>query len=82
MINVYSKNGCSSCLQAKALLENKGVEYNYLTLNKDYDLGKFMSLNSRHKSFPLITVVERYDGVDMHEQYVGGLQDVKELLKK
>ena len=25
---------------------------------------------------------ERYDGVDMHEQYVGGLQELKNLLKK
>lgn len=77
MINVYSKNGCSSCLQAKALLENKGVEYNYLTLNKDYDLGKFMSFDTAHKSFPLITQV-----TDEYENYIGGLEQLKNLLNK
>ena len=78
---IYSKQGCSSCIQAKQLLESKGIEFEYLVFGRDYDMEKFMSFNLAHKSFPLITVVERYDGVDMHEQYVGGLQELKELLK-
>lgn len=79
---IYSKQGCSSCIQAKQLLESKGIEFEYLVFGRDYDMEKFMCLSSRHKSFPLITGVERYDGVDMHEQYVGGLQELKNLLNK
>jgi len=76
MINIYSKNGCSSCLQAKAECEAKGLKYHYLTLGKDYDLEKFMSFNSSHRSFPLITRYVSYDGVEM-EEYVGGLAELK-----
>ena len=77
---IYSKQGCSSCTQAKQLLESKGIEFEYLMFGRDHDMEKFLSLNSRHKSFPLITIVERYDGVDMHEQYIGGLAELKEVL--
>ena len=79
MFNIYGKQGCSSCLQAKAFLESQGIDYNYLMLGKDYDLQKFMSFGVPHRTFPLITKVVKYDGIEM-EEYIGGLVELKEVL--
>lgn len=45
-------------------------------LGKDYDMDKFMSFGVPHKSFPLIT-----QEIDGEEQYVGGLEQLKQLHK-
>lgn len=74
MFYIYGKSGCSSCEQAKAFLENKGEDYQYLSLGKDFDLGKFMSFNPSHRSFPLISKF-----VGDTEEYVGTLEDLKML---
>lgn len=74
---IYSKLGCSSCIQAEQLLKSKGIEYEYLIFGKDYDMEKFMSFDTAHKSFPLITQV-----TEECEKYIGGLQDLKNLLNK
>lgn len=76
MFNIYGKNGCSSCVQAKQLLDNIQLNYQYLVFGKDYDMDKFMSFGVPHKSFPLITQV-----IDGEESYVGGLEQLKQLLK-
>ena len=76
MFNIYGKNGCSSCVQAKQLLDNIQLNYQYLLFGKDYDMDKFMSFGVPHKSFPLITQV-----IDGEESYVGGLEQLKQLLK-
>ena len=76
MFNIYGKNGCSSCVQAKQLLDAVQVNYQYLSFGKDYDMDKFMSFCVPHKSFPLITQV-----IDGEESYVGGLEQLKQLLK-
>ena len=73
---ILGKTGCSSCNQAKALLESKDISFDYLMLGKDYDMDKFMSFGVPHKSFPLITQVVRGE-----ESYVGGLEQLKQLLK-
>lgn len=77
---IYGKNNCPSCLSAKALLDSKGLEYEYLVFGKDYDLNTFTSFSKAHKSFPLITVIEKYDGVEMHEQYLGDLNKLQQML--
>jgi len=79
IVNIYSKNGCPSCTQAKALMEAKGIKYNYLTLGSDYDLSKFMSFNKAHKTFPLITQVTESNG-RQGEAYIGGLKDLEKLV--
>ena len=76
MYTIYSKPACSSCDQAKAFLEFKGIPFDYLMLGKDYTIDKFMSYGVPHKSFPLITQV-----IDGEESYVGGLEQLKQLLK-
>ncbi len=81
MIIIYGKASCKSCDEAKQLCTNNSVEYEYKQMGKDYDLSEFYSIAPRSvKSFPMVAIVERYDGVDMHEQYIGGLVELKEIL--
>jgi glutaredoxin len=75
MFKVYGKTNCPSCTTAKQLLEKKGINYQYLSFGVDYDFGKMLSINSKHKTMPMITVVE--SGV---ESYVGGLKEIQEIL--
>lgn len=35
MLTVYSKNNCPFCVQAKALLESKGVSYTEVNIEND-----------------------------------------------
>jgi glutaredoxin len=37
MLTVYSKNNCPFCVQAKQLLESKGVEYTEINIEHDTD---------------------------------------------
>lgn len=73
MIQIYGKQGCGSCEQAKQLCGMKGIEYEYLMLGNDYQLKTIIDIGGgKHKTFPMITK----DG-----EYVGGLQELKEILK-
>lgn len=76
MFKVYGKPMCSSCDATKRFLQTKGVEYEYFTLGKDYTMQEFMRIKEGHRSFPLITQV-----IDGEESYVGGLEQLKQLLK-
>ena len=72
MYTVYGKTGCSACVQAKQLLETKGLDYEYALLGLNYSLEEFYSDVPRsHKSFPAILI----DG-----KYIGGLVELKEIL--
>lgn len=42
MITVYSKNNCPFCDRAKALLENKGVEYKVVNIEDEPDAREFL----------------------------------------
>lgn len=77
---VYGKSGCKSCDEAVALLTTKGLDFEYKSFGKDYDLTKFAELNKAHKSFPLISYIPKYDGVEMHEQYLGGINSLQQYL--
>ena len=74
---IYSKTGCSSCQQAKAFLDTKGLSYEYLMLGKDYQMSDFTEAaqGNTHKTFPLI--VHTGDGV---ESYIGGLHQLQQIL--
>lgn len=76
MFKVYGKQGCAGCEQAKAILENKELDFTYLSLGKDYSISGMMSVSKTHRSFPMITKINS-DGV---EEYVGSLEDLKALL--
>lgn len=71
MYKVYSKSNCSSCVSAKQLLEQKGLEYKVLMFGKDYDLGDMLKICPSNKTFPLIT---------LNDEYIGGLNSLQQLL--
>lgn len=73
MFKIYSKQACTSCTQAKLLLDVKGVSYEYLSLGKDYNISEFTSYSKTHKTFPLIVK----DG-----EYFGGLKELKEYFEQ
>lgn len=53
---IYGKQGCASCVQAKQLLEAKGIEYTYLMLGSDYTMADF-TLMTQQRTFPYIEEV-------------------------
>ena len=50
---IYGKGGCPACVQAKQLIEQKGFEYQYKTIAKDYTLSEFAHLTEQ-RTFPHI----------------------------
>lgn len=66
MIRVYSKEGCIQCVMAKEFLEERGIQFEYIT---ECDPEK-LKQETNQKMFPFI-----FDG----EDFLGGL---KELLEK
>ena len=79
-VTIYGKVNCKSCDEAKQLCVNKSVEYEYKQMGKDFELLEMYYIAPRnHKSFPMITKLVKYDGVEM-EEYIGGLTELKEVL--
>lgn len=72
MYILYGKPMCSSCNDAKAFLDIKGIDYLYLSLGKDYQVAKIHEINNKHRSFPMVTKV-----VSDTEEYIGTLEDLK-----
>ena len=79
MLVIYSKDNCQQCDSAKLLCQMKGVDYVVKTLDVDYTRDKLMHISPKARSFPIITVKVKYDGVEM-EEYIGGLVELKEVL--
>ena len=78
MYIVYSKNSCSSCDQAKLLLESNNYEHIVKLLNQDFNvLDLYAVAPKSHRSFPCITKLE--NGV---EEYVGGLRVLEVCIEK
>ena len=73
MYTIYSKPNCSYCSQAKQLLEQNKLEFEYKQLGTHYDLDELMKLAPNAKSFPQVFK----DGV-----LVGGYHDLVESLKQ
>lgn len=79
-VTIYGKANCKSCEEAKQLCDNNSVEYEYKQMGKDFELLEMYYIAPQnHKSFPMITVLVKYDGVEM-EEYLGGLTELKEIL--
>ena len=73
MYTIYSKPNCSFCLQAKELLEQNNLDFEYLQLGTHYNLDVLMTLAPNAKSLPQVFK----DGV-----LVGGYSDLVEYLKQ
>ena len=79
MLIIYSKDNCQQCDSAKLLCQMKGVDYVVKTLDVDYTRDELMHISPKARSFPIIVVKVKYDGVEM-EEYIGGLTELKEVL--
>lgn len=53
MLTVYSKAQCPYCVQAKQLLENRGIEYEEIRVDLDPDARAFI-VEQGHKTVPQI----------------------------
>ena len=56
MVTIYGKPSCGYCVMAKSLCEQKGVEYEYLTLQEDYTTEEFFEKFPTARTFPQITM--------------------------
>lgn len=70
---IYSKPSCGLCLQAKQLLEQNKLEFEYKQLGTHYSLQEFMELFPNARTFPMIVK----DG-----ECIGGYNDLAESLKQ
>jgi glutaredoxin-like protein NrdH len=53
MITIYSKNNCSYCMMAKALLKNNDIEFEEVNVEQDQDAMSFV-LEQGLRSMPQI----------------------------
>lgn len=66
---VYTKRDCTYCVQAKRLLESKGVEYVDVEIGTDMTREDFMSIFPNVRTVPFILI---------DSKQVGGYEDLKE----
>ena len=53
MLTVYSKNNCPFCVQAKNLLQLKGIEYEEIKIDENPEAREFV-LSEGHRTVPQI----------------------------
>ena len=70
MIEIYGKEQCPYCDMAKALCEQKGLDFEYKQLGTDFDRDEMLSTFPGARTFPQIIL----DG-----QKIGGYTELKEL---
>ena len=78
MYTIYSKPNCSFCLQAKQLLEQNKLEFEYKNLGTHYNLDELMTLSPDAKSFPQIFVVDE----NGNKELIGGFNNLVEYLNQ
>ena len=74
---IYSKPSCGYCLQAKQLLEQNKLEFEYKQLGNHYSLQEFMELFPNARTFPMIVkdgeVIAEYSSVTEAAKSVDGI---------
>ena len=78
MYKIYSKPSCGYCLQARDLLEQNNLDFEYLQLGTHYSLDELMTIAPNAKSFPQIFVVDENGNKDL----IGGYSELVEHLKQ
>ena len=68
---VWSKEQCPYCVQAKKLLELKGIEYEERNIQKDWTKEQLLEAVPTARTLPQIF---------LDEEYVGGFQELKQRL--
>lgn len=76
MFVVYGKENCTYCVQAVALLESRGLLFEYKKVGEDVSREDFFSLFEKLDLPPPRTVPQIFK----LDQYVGGFKELKESL--
>ena len=86
MFLVYSKPNCTYCVQAKALITSKGLEYIEIHLDQGQEKvkgNKYISVESFKEILPdAKTVPQIFHSTDMSYEYIGGFDDLRLYLDK
>lgn len=69
---VWSKEQCPYCVQAKKLLELKGIEYEERNIQKDWTKEQLLEAVPTARTLPQIF---------LDEEYVGGFTELKKRLE-
>ena len=70
-IEIYSKDNCSFCNQAKTILKNRGKDFIEYKLDEDFTREILLSKFPEAKSYPVIVI----DGFN-----IGGFEQLKQHL--
>ena len=73
MIEVYSKDGCSSCVSARSLLTAHGLQFIEKKLGRDFTREWLLETYPNARTFPVIVV----DGFN-----IGGFVQLTEMIDK
>jgi glutaredoxin 3 len=68
---VWSKDNCTFCVQAKNLLETKGIEYEERKIGENYTIEDLLKVVPTARTVPQIF---------LGEEYVGGFTELKKKL--
>jgi glutaredoxin len=68
---VWSKDGCSYCVQAKALLESRGIEYEERNINQDWTREQLLEAVPTARTLPQIF---------LDQELVGGFTELRKKL--
>ncbi len=69
-VTVFAREGCPSCSKAKGLLNENGIEFEELVLNRDYT----------DQTLRAVTTRTTYPQVFVNGRHIGGADDVEEWL--
>ena len=72
-IEIVGKEDCVWCVQAKLLLDNKEIDYEYKTLFEDLSLTELRERVPDVKTVPVVFI---------NEQYIGGYQSLEAYLRR
>jgi glutaredoxin len=71
MIHIWGKPACPSCSKAKALCEQRGYQFEYLELGKDFDRDAVLSEFPEARTFPQIVVGgQKIGGFEQFVKYI------------
>ena len=69
---VWSKNQCPYCVQAKNLLESKGIDYEERNINENYTKEQLLEAVPTARTLPQIFI---------DDNYIGGFTELRQHLQ-
>lgn len=76
-VRLYGANWCGACNEAKKIMEEHGVEFDYIEVNKDGNIRKLKEILPDVSTIPQIFTL---NDNNTEESYLGGFPDLKNIL--